>query len=287
MRYKRLLKLEGDFGSVAVLRISGKENVVTISVSLIEKQYADAKIFLYDGKTYYLAGDGEILDGADFSLKACCVCVSKRKIVATASYGGLEIDEEGFLSFEKNIENGVKNEKGEYAQDIYDDEKIAEENYYEKGGLDEEQIVFNAEAEKNYRYEKEDGIKAGNASENEEDLSFKEHSADAFNAESGYPFTERDCKKELYEFYKIVAGKTRARDLENMIQGSVFYKMGGEKFYLFGLIENLSFPVYFCYAVPSKKGNPPKGFEKGYFVPKSYFDCQNGYYCLFQRAKKA
>ncbi len=286
MPYKRLLKLENNSRAVAVLRIFGEENSAKISVSLIEKKYIDAQIFLYDGKNYHLVKDGQILEGADFSSRACCAFLLNGKIVATAYYGGLKIDEEGFLNFEKIVKKGFKNEKGEFSQDIYDDEKIAEENYYEKDGLDEKQTVCHDEIEKYDHLKKEDAFKAFNAFENEKDLSFEERLPNDRASEND-SFTEQDYKKELYEFYKIVSGRERVGDLENMISGSVFYKMGEEKFYLFGLIKNEGMPVYFCYAVPSNNGNPPKGFEKGYFVPKSYFDRQNGYYCLFQRAKKA
>lgn len=284
---KRLLKLDAENSSVAVVRLRAEdENKVRIKVSVIEKEYSSAPVVLFDGKNYYRVSDGDVIYNARLLSGVSCAVIYNGKILAKASYGGITIDEKGMLLYEKNYENGFKNENGEFSQNIYDDEKIAEENYYEKGGLNEKQTVYDVKTEKSYCGQKENRNETFKTFKDETDLSDEKHCL-SHCADGGCDaFTEQDYQKEIFEFKRIVAGKERARDLENMIQGSVFYKTGETKFYYFGLIKNDGLPVYFCYAVPAKRKSPPEGFKKAFFLPKNHFDAQNGYYCIFQRAKE-
>ncbi len=291
MDYRRLVKIENPVGdTVGFLRIKGSTSGAELGISIIEK-LPPCRYVLFAGKNYYAVSDGIFLSGVDLSYGFCLAAVFNGRILAKARYGSEEFSEEGFIEFEKNCEKKEAYDKLSENEVLYDDFKVAEENYYEKaGGIDEKKFNNYDDLEKEYR---KGGQKEGN------ETSAKPYETDPCNGEKsgykpvndGYQAVESDTvlpKREFsrdkrYEFRVLTAGKPRAYPLDGVLYGSEFYKMGEDKFYLFGIFKTENLPLYFVYAVPAEMGKPPKGFEKAYFVPQDFFNQTVGYYCLFQK----
>lgn len=290
MDYRRLVKIEDEAGStVGFLRVKGSAIGVELGISIIEK-LPPCRFLLFDGKNYYVIRDGIFLSGVDISYGFCVAAVINGGILAKARYS-YEFSEEGFIEFEKNCEKKEAYDKLSENEVFYDDFKVAEENYYEKErGINERQSFNNDDFEKEH-------CKIGQGEGNE--IKTKPYEAHPCNGEkSGYKsvideFSEVESDTVLpkrgYErskrrdFRVLTAGKNRSYPLDGVIFGTEFYKMGEDKFYLFGILDRESLPLYFIYAVPGEMGKPPKGFEKAFFIPHDFFNQKVGYYCLFQK----
>lgn len=290
MDYRRLVKIEDNSGNtVGFLRVKGSAGGVELGISIIEK-LPPCRFLLFDGKNYCVISDGIFLSGVDLSYGFCVAAVINGGILAKARYG-YEFSEEGFIEFEKNCEKKEAYDKLSENEVFYDDFKVAEENYYEKErGINEKQSVNHDDFEKEYR-------KGGQGEGNK--IKTKPYETDPCNGEKSsykpvideFSAVEGDTvlrkgeyhRGKRYEFWTLTAGKTRVYPLDGVIFGTEFYKMGEDKFYLFGILETASLPAYFIYAVPAERGRPPKGFEKAFFIPQDFFNPKVGYYCLFQK----
>lgn len=299
MEYKRLIKIENLTGdTVAVLRIKGSGDYYEYNFSFVESQFKNAD-YLAAAKGVYIelcSSGGKVF--ADLQGDVSVVAFFYGNAVGGGNVSGRKITAEDLKRFETYSKAKQKND--EFQKDsVYDDFKIAEENYYEKECLNE--TDSDVDVKKQYfQAGKNQGIE--DALSNDEanpvisEKSVYKPENDRYCAESS---GEKECAKdverskilrhglcfdEYYQFKKITANKDRFYGFDKVILNSEFYKMGEKKFYYFGAVYENDKATYFVYAVPSKRGNPPKGFENGFFIPESFFITDCGYYCLFQKS---
>lgn len=188
-------------------------------------------------------------------------------------------------------------EKSETGGDeaAYEDEAIAEENYYEYEETDvggdavradtaqEEARAETYENEENYSPVKTtDGVKYGRqyAEDNGEKAEkFARAAAAVWGGgaradEDGYPDGLKGilsgglARGKFYETVReevesVLSGYPPAQDLCDVIEGSKWVKIsyGGKKYYVFGVIYSEGKPAYLCYGVPSDSKTPPKSMQ--------------------------
>lgn len=299
MEYKRLIKIENWTGdTVAVLRIKGSGDYCEYNFSFVESQLKNADYVAAANGVYIelCASGGKVF--ADLQGDVSVVAYFYGKAVGGGNVSGKKITAEDLKRFETYSKAKQKND--EFQKDsVYDDFKIAEENYYGKECLNE--TDSDADAEKQYfQAGKNQGIedafgnneanpvvseKSGYKPENGGYCPEKQcESADKYSVESDKVLQKGISFDEYYQFKKITANKDRFFGFDKVILNSEFYKMGDKKFYYFGAVYENDKATYFVYAVPAKRGNPPKGFENGFFIPESFFNTDIGYYCLFQKS---
>lgn len=178
----------------------------------------------------------------------------------------------------QNMHNEI-NEPRLSETDRYDDEKIAEENYYL---LEGENAANNYNAQTKNKDCKEQG------KEPSESGVCQDETGPVISEKFGYkPVNERERLNfenkidAKIHFFKLTFGRPRESHLEQMIENSDFYLVGDKKPYYFGRIFYQD-KVYFAYAVKGDRKSSPQGFKNAYYIPKSYFELETGYYCLFQ-----
>lgn len=293
MDYRRLFKLCDEKGeTVAIVRLKGVNGGVYANFSVIEKSLNTANFYFFDGRRYFkILSDGEFFAGADLSLGGAVAVVKDGKVLGFSNAGTVELKKEGFLEFEKSF-CIVEEEKSTFENREYDDFKIAEENYFEKERINGTETFCNEKTESKSDEELKNGedetkilCDETNGGDGEKS-GYKPENATFGFFEGGFLFQKSSEKERIYyAFKRIVAGKERFFGLENILPDSEFYVMGENAAYYFGAIRDGGYPRFFAYAVTAKKNAPPKGFENGYFIPKSFFDDEEGFYCLFKDAK--
>lgn len=176
-----------------------------------------------------------------------------------------------------------KNDKTESRKTLYDDEKIAEENYYE---FEESEKITGEDRGKEEHgaedaaFEKADERKAA---EKDIEADVDEDEGDYFETESGKFFEsvkgDIEAAFDLYETDEY---------LTDVIPDSKFVKVTGNKEFSFGVIREAGEPKYVCYGIKGEYSKDPPDKLKGIasFVPKSiYDDSGDGYWVIFQDAK--
>lgn len=236
----------------------------------------------------FFEGQSELDSGAGFAAVICYVNGGVR-LIASAVCGNLqsavlglkgEIEKAEKIKPEDSTagaiaENGEKEEQAEenFAGKIgYEDEAIAEENYYEFGEADEsrEPLCKNTQEEKS----------GCELYENEKASGAFEESAGGL-ARGGF----YDRMKEETE--KLFSSYPRCEELENAVEGSQWVKISyGEKnFYVFGVLKSAGIPRYLCYGLPSNDSSAPPESMRGYasFLPVEA-DAWAGFWIMYQDA---
>ncbi len=195
-----------------------------------------------------------------------------REFAETYFFGGeVEAREESF--------HGETEDKGSGRESSYDDEMIADENYYEFSDVDIKNLrVKDDNGEKN-----EDAGIFGEASSGQEEKG-DEHRGDEDEKREGGFFFEK-VGADVNEIFK---SNPREEDLEKMVFSSRWAKViySDNKFYVVGVIYNNSLPEYICYGVPGNYGEKPENLS-GFcsFIPSSPFALKSeGYWVMFQSA---
>ena len=155
----------------------------------------------------------------------------------------------------------------------YEDEALAQENYYEFG-----------KADKSSGTVREDPQEEKNGQSVPEDAAFVSFKKDlAGGLSSGGNFYSR-MKDEIE---KVLSSFPREETLENMVEGSRWVRItyGDGKFYVFGVIYGGGEAQYICYGVPSDNPEaPPPSIENSSFIP-AYPEGNSGYWVMYQDAK--
>lgn len=187
----------------------------------------------------------------------------------------------------------------------YDDEAIADENYFLKENFNDGN-VFSHDFNTRITQEKE---KTLTERDSREPL-HKQTSCDKTNEQKstntqtdncnplGNETAESAClfKNDAPQFYRTVKDKIDDLFLKNppidslsqLIPDSKWikfvYKNSG--FYIVGIIYKNNLPKYIAYGVPGEKDIKPKGFKQyTLFIPESFFNLNQGYWCIFQNAE--
>ena len=258
------------------------------------------KTVLFEGSNFEGESDLNLAYGFAFLV---CFCNGNCQPIASAACGQLacalpDLKEE-MARCESAKESPKKSEsvKKQAGSAAYDDEAIAQENYYEYD-LNED-----GGAVRKDKTQKEDGSTGG---ENEEAFGAvkeqKEYVSKAYyggNGDKNRAGTRKNGgdkakKPDLAggDFYgrmkgdieKIFAAYPKEESLERAMEGSRWARIsyGENKFYVFGVLCVEGVPRYICYGVPSAdKENPPKSLSDfASFMPVE----GGGFWIMYQDA---
>lgn len=229
----------------------------------------------------YFQGVSTLDTGAGFASLICYVNgrVSPVASAVSGNFYGAALD------IKREIERAEKlaaaDEKlavssAEEQKQIYEDEAIAEENYYE---YEYAKADESSDAVRKNPQKKESGSKP---EQNEEAFSaFKEEGS--INPLTRGKFYER-MKDEIEGLLKTYPAE---EPLERMVQNSKWVKInyGADKFYVFGVIYVEDTPQYICYGVPAEGGEPPESMRGlASFIPSSPYEKDKGYWVMYQDA---
>lgn len=227
----------------------------------------------------YFEGISPVETGAGFAALICYVNgqVSPVASAVSGNYYGAA------LSIRQEIERTEKiaaKEKlavtsVEEKQQIYEDEAIAEVNYYEF-----EQADKSGGAVRKNTQKKKDGAK----SEPDEAAfgAFKEERIVSPLARGNFYERMKDEIEGLLKTYP------KEDALERVVENSKWVKINynGDNFYVFGVIYAQDTPQYLCYGVPAKTADMPPESMRGLasFIPSSFNETKKGYWVMYQDA---
>ena len=167
------------------------------------------------------------------------------------------------------------------ANKFYDDEKIADENYYlnKSEVIKDEKLLlrpsaFSSDGESDKK--KED--------EKKEDKTFGDEKDNIiFDEKRPFYLTVKEELDKLFSSYQ------REDSLKVSIPSGDFIKVtyGENEYYVVGIIREKNLPKYICYGIPSVYQTTPPEALKGIssFIPVSVFDLKGeGYFMIFQDA---
>ncbi len=287
---KKVFVLKNKSGeTVSVVRIKSDLSGARVTIAFGDKKFAGAKYVVSDGVNFCYVENGDFLQNVDLFGDVKCAAIIDGDV--EAAFPDLIsvkhfFEKSGFAG-ENGISESIKSRL------IYDDEALAEENYYQAVNEYETEIIDDENAEKQFvEIGKDKSQKTcaytdeANACDCKKSVNKPENAT--YCGERSDLLSEKDevvLFGEEYEFRKIVAKRERTNDLYLAIPNSEFYVMDGQKPYYLGAVKIGKTIGYFVYAVAAKRGFPPKGFENGYYVPRDLFCTSSGYYCLFQKAE--
>ena len=261
------------------------------------------KTEIFEGSGYEAESDFNLSYGFAFLV---CFCNGGCQPIASAACGQMacalpDLKEEMKRRESAKVEQKDKSNKTKKPSKVkilpsaaaYDDEAIAEENYYEydvdeDGGALRKDKAQKADGSTRDKDEKDSGaVKTQKMQLNQAYYGVNaEHTEDkqADNAKApalaGGDFYDR-MKKDIE---KIFAVYPKEESLESAMEGSRWAKIsyGKDKYYVFGVLSIEGVPRYICYGVPSEDAQNP---------PKSLANCADfmavaggGYWIMYQDA---
>ena len=248
-----------------------------------------------DGKTRIIT-DGKEFDGeTDLSLAqgffALIFYVNKTVLpIAVASCGNFPNEMQKlslFVQEEEKLKSPEELIKKEKAAD-YDDDAIAEDNYYERGEdiKNGNALLQNKTQKKGWQSGNEDEKVIGAEQEQTKNVEKEEVSRETLKSAwaQGKAFYEQ-VKGEIDEvFDKYPEEKSLCAVVDNSRWVKINY--GDKKYYVFGVIYEGDIPQYICYGVPSNdEKKPPKSLTgRASFIPSNKEGNGGGFWVMFQDA---
>lgn len=281
---KRSALLRGVGGSDArgVARFS--DDATTLNVSMINlypslfDEYA--LVYAEGGRSARftisdLSGGAFFLGGFSGTGAAAIVGINGNKVEAVA-YGAFSDeapDEDETLSL-------MRTPGGDRAESdpdrVYDDEKVAEENYFLFGGGDDgdERVRGDGESETAQKVEEEENSGGSRGDET--------RGRDEAAQRDGVTLSAKEKLENL------LASHPRETALEYVVANSRWSRVdyGGEKYYVVGGLYEGGALFMIGYGVPGRYGEKPESVKgECEFVPKSLFDPKGeGYFVMYQNA---
>ena len=265
-----------DGGSLSGLAKAEKYGAsLKVEVSLInfapltEGRYVAAisdgkKVCILDGLSF--DGVSEVDTSAGFAALICFVNGTVSP-VASAICGAFQSAAMGIREEIEKLER-VKN-------DGYNDEALAQENYYEYEQTDKDRGAVRENTEK-----EKDGE---SVRKNEKDNVVREKEPTAGGLAGGDFFGR--MKDEIE---KVLSSYPSERALEETVEDSRWVRInyGGDKYYVFGVIYGGGKPRYICYGVPSTDSRrPPESLSNlASYIPSSPENADGGYWVMYQDA---
>lgn len=218
-------------------------------------------------------GESKVDTSAGFAAVVCYVHGDVR-LIASAVCGDFASVALGLKAEIERAENIAAPAKKEQ-KPVYEDEALAEENYYEYDKTDEGGGTVRARPQ-----EEEDGAEPR---QNEEDNRPVENAAEKAGLARG-GFYER-MKGEIEG---LLAAYPPAEELCAAIEGSRWVKIsyGEDSFYVFGIIFSGDSPAYICYGIPASDNSAPPESMRGiaaYLPVKSGYGA--GFWVIYQDAE--
>lgn len=222
------------------------------------------KVCILEGLSY--DGISEVDTSAGFAALICFVNGTVSP-VASAICGNFQSAAMGIREEIEKLER-VKT-------DVYNDEALAQENYYEYEQTDKDRGAVREDTEK-----EKDGE---SVRENEKDNVVRPKEPPAGGLASGDFFGR--MKDEIE---KVLSSYPSERALEETVEDSRWVRInyGGDKFYVFGVIYGGGKPRYICYGVPSTDSRrPPESLSNlASYIPSSPENAEGGYWVMYQDA---
>lgn len=176
------------------------------------------------------------------------------------------------------------------ALNAYEDEAIAEVNYYEFAEVDEGggAVCQNPPQAESGSEAVQDEAGFGAFAQRKGGVDPVISLSDASFAE-GNPLSGGDFYERMKgEIEGILNAYPHEEQLESLIEGSVWVKISyGEKlYYVFGIIKDGGKPRYICYGVPAKSNSSPPDSMAGLatFLPLYQDEKSGGYWVMYQDA---
>lgn len=242
---------------------------------LTEGKYVTAvsdgkRVCLFDGGRF--DGVSEVDTGAGFAALVCFVngAVSPLASAICGSFAS------AIVGLREEIERQETNQKKEAA--IYEDDALAEDNYYEYAQTDESGGTVCEDPQKT-----EDG--RGVSADEAAACAGAGGEAVEDGAER-IPLGRGECfyDKMKEEIERLFSSYPKEEQLERIVENSRWIKIryGDERFYVFGVI-GVEKPQYLCYGVPSRDSRRPPASLEGLasFIPASE---NGGYWVMYQDA---
>lgn len=250
---------------------------------LVQGRYVTA---ISDGAVTEIVEDGHFegtskLNTGDGFAALVCYINGQVSPIASAISGGFADAALNIKEAVERVENlkPAGDDKTAATEEKYEDEAIAEVNYYEFAETDK-----GGGAVRKDKAQEENGHKAD---KNETPFSAfkKEQSGVNFSGlATGGNFYER-MKDEIENLFKTYPSE---KELENVVLGSRWVKInyGDNKFYIFGIISDEGAPRYICYGVPTAQSDTPPESMRGLasFIPCPAEERQRGYWVMYQDA---
>ena len=222
------------------------------------------KVCILDGLSF--DGVSEVDTSAGFAALICFVNGTVSP-VASAICGAFQSAAMGIREEIEKLER-VKN-------DGYNDEALAQENYYEYEQTDKDRGAVRENTEK-----EKDGE---SVRKNEKDNVVREKEPTAGGLAGGDFFGR--MKDEIE---KVLSSYPSERALEETVEDSRWVRInyGGDKFYVFGVMYGGGKPRYICYGVPSTDSRrPPESLSNlASYIPSSPENADGGYWVMYQDA---
>jgi len=280
---------------------------------LTEGRYVCA---LSDGKTTLTVEDGEFEGESALNTEngfAALICYVKGQVypIASAVCGNnndLTLSLKAEIEREENLkavqiaekerasgESAAQEEDTETCE-VYEDEAIAEVNYYEYAETFKDGGALRADKKEEKDGAKVCGDEAAFSAVEEGKNGVKTAESAAYSGGNGNfdhisPITEGGIFYERMkdEIDGILSKYPPEKPLEELIEDSKWVRIsyGESGFYVFGVLYTEGKPKYICYGVPTKQSDtPPKSMEGlASFLPASAEDTKSGYWVMYQDAE--
>ncbi|MDE6868372.1 MAG: hypothetical protein K2J83_04435, partial [Clostridia bacterium] len=204
----------------------------------------------------FFEGYSEVDTSSGFAALVCFVNGNVSPI-ASAVCGNFQ---SAALGIKEVIERGEKpSDLTAPTESAYEDEAIAEENYYEY-----EQAFADGGAVREDKTQEEKRRKPDEDAENSADVKGHRRTDGLARGECFY-------QRMKGEIDKLLSSYPAEDSLEKVVENSRWVKInyGGEKFYVFGIIYQKSTPRYICYVVTTKhnRSTPERVKGLGALIP--------------------
>ena len=231
---------------------------------------------VFEGDTY--EGDAEIDTSRGF---AALICFIKGSVapIASAISGNFQGEALGIKGYIEGLERAEASAQKEAVEQKYEDEAIAEENYYEYAQTDEGGGAICADTQK------EEG---GSQTLQNEEAACAFQKASGLNKDGPLTHGGEFYNKMKDEIEGLLSAYPEESSLCALIEESKWVKInyGDDRYYVFGVIYAGGNPQYLCYGVPADGGaNPPESMVGlASFLPANADGSGGGYWVMYQDA---
>lgn len=274
---------------------------------LTEGKYVCA---LSDGKSTVIVEDGEFEGESAVNTEngfAALICYVKGQVfpIASAVCGNnhditlklkAEVEREENLKAAETVEEERAKKNESAAQSEYEDEAIAEENYYEYAETYKDGGALCADKEEKENRGKTCGDEAAFSTVKEEQNGIENAESAAYSGGNGEfkkfnPIVEGGIFYERMreEIDGILSKYPAEKPLEELIEDSKWVRIsyGDGGFYVFGVLYSGGKPKFICYGVPANQSETPPQSMEGLasFLPASPDEANRGYWVMYQDAE--
>lgn len=280
-----LLRKNDTIDSPVILQSESSSHGVSIKLksSVVFAENKDLSLALSNGDDVIILGiKDEQFTTLDLSKRLCAGIFDGEKLLYFGA-SDTSFNKQNFILKYKSKRLIIDEKQQAEITKTYDDEQLAEENYYDNRLISEDLYADKEQDDRNEDTCRQDQEEAKHAQSQTEIPSDEACATTCEGANSGQYFESAQSK-----LVKLFESGTRFPTLENVIPHSKWVKINYtiDKYYVVGIVEKDFRPHYICYGIPGTYQNPPeklKGLAS--FIPSSLFNlCESGFFVMFQSA---